>query len=100
MNHRPEDTVSMYRCGWMSDYLYGYMVPSTGYLRQFGLKFYLPGVIIQYPSSQNSGQDQRVSGQSQIVQRFPAGREVERCHGHTEYSRPERLYRRGQGKRS
>ncbi len=56
IRHRPEDIVSMYRCGWMSDYLYGYMVPSTGYLKQFGLKFYLPGVIIQYPSSQNSGQ--------------------------------------------
>jgi uridine kinase len=56
IRHRPEDIVSMYQCGWMSDYLYGYMVPSTGYLKQFGLKFYLPGVIIQYPSSQNSGQ--------------------------------------------
>jgi uridine kinase len=56
IRHRPEDIVSMYRCGWMSDYLYGYMVPSTGYLKQFGLKFYHPGVIIQYPSSQNSGQ--------------------------------------------
>jgi len=56
IRHRPEDIVSMYRCGWMSDYLYGYMVPSTGCLKQFGLKFYLPGVIIQYPSSQNSGQ--------------------------------------------
>lgn len=55
LNHRPEETVSIYRCGWMSDYLYGYMVPSTGYLRQFGLKFYLPGVIIQYPSSENFG---------------------------------------------
>ena len=33
----------------MYDYLYGYMVPSTGYLDDFELKFYLPGVVIQYP---------------------------------------------------
>ena len=45
--YRPEDTISLYQCGWMTDYLYGYMVPSTGYLKQFGLKFYLPGVILQ-----------------------------------------------------
>ncbi|HHY82654.1 MAG TPA: nucleoside kinase [Clostridiales bacterium] len=49
MKYRPEDTISLYRCGWMTDYLFGYMVPSTGYLKEFGLKFYLPGVILQFP---------------------------------------------------
>jgi uridine kinase len=49
MDLRPEKDISIYRNGWMMDYLYGYMVPSTGYLKEFGLKFYLPGVIIQYP---------------------------------------------------
>jgi uridine kinase len=56
LKYRPEDTVNMYQCGWMVDYLYGYMLPSTGYLKQFGLKFYLPGVILQYPHSEDGGQ--------------------------------------------
>lgn len=50
MKYRKEDTISIYKSGWMSDYLFGYMVPSTGYLKMFGLKFYLPGVIIQHPT--------------------------------------------------
>ena len=49
LEYRPEDYVNLYRCGWMTDYLYGYMVPSTGYLKTFELKFYLPGIIIRYP---------------------------------------------------
>ncbi|HHT65630.1 MAG TPA: nucleoside kinase [Clostridiales bacterium] len=56
MKYRKEDSVSLYRCGGLADYLYGYMVPSTGYLREFGLKFYLPGVILQYPSCENPTQ--------------------------------------------
>ena len=49
LEYRPENYVNLYRCGWMTDYLYGYMVPSTGYLKTFELKFYLPGIIIRYP---------------------------------------------------
>ena len=39
----------------MTDYLYGYMVPSTGYLKTFELMFYLPGVIIRYPTLDSNG---------------------------------------------
>ncbi len=40
----------IYHCGSYSDYFYGYMVPSTGYLKQFDLKFYLPGFILRFPT--------------------------------------------------
>lgn len=53
MSYRKEDTLNLYRCGDVIDYLYGYMVPSTGYLKKFSLKFYLPGVILQYPDHEN-----------------------------------------------
>jgi len=56
LKYRPEDTISLYKCGWMTDYLFGYMVPSTGYLKDFGLKFYLPGVILQFPSAEDPSQ--------------------------------------------
>lgn len=56
LEYRPEETVHLYRCGWMTDYLYGYMVPSAGYLKSFDLMFYLPGVIIRHPTAENGGQ--------------------------------------------
>lgn len=55
LKYRPEKDLHLYRCGWMVDYLYGYMVPSTGYLKQFELKFYLPGVIIRHPVKEEPG---------------------------------------------
>ncbi len=56
MKYRTEDTISIYSNGGISDYLFGYMVPSTGYLKMFGLKFYLPGVILQYPTYEEPDQ--------------------------------------------
>lgn len=53
--YQPEETVSLYQCGWMVDYLYGYMLPSAGYLTDFALKFHLPGVILGYPSAMHGG---------------------------------------------
>ncbi|MGI6188376.1 MAG: nucleoside kinase [Clostridiales bacterium] len=53
LEYRPEKTVNLYRCGWMSDYLFGYMVPRTGYISMFELQFYLPGIIIRYPRKEN-----------------------------------------------
>lgn len=56
LEYRPEDYVHLYRCGWMTDYLYGYMVPRTGYLKTFELMFYLPGVILRHPTVETKGQ--------------------------------------------
>lgn len=47
------DTVDLYRCGWMYDYFYGNMVPSTGYLRKFRLLYYKPGFLLLYPDIYN-----------------------------------------------
>jgi uridine kinase len=41
--------VHIYKCGWMYNFFYGLMVPSTGCLKLFALQFHLPGVIIQFP---------------------------------------------------
>lgn len=53
LRYRKEDRIPLYKCGWMYDYLYGYMLPSTGCLKIFGLKFYLPGVVLRYPDKEN-----------------------------------------------
>lgn len=49
IKYREKDTVSIYSCGGYSDYFYGYMVPSTGYLKWFDLKFYENGLVLMYP---------------------------------------------------
>ena len=53
LDYRDTPEVNIYSCGWLKDYFYGYMVPSTKYLQLFKLKYYMPGVIIQYPDKSN-----------------------------------------------
>lgn len=47
--YRQNPQVRVYRCGGYYDYFYGYMTPSTGYLKLFELKYYLPGFILRFP---------------------------------------------------
>jgi len=49
LKFRKKDFVKIYTCGWLKNYFYGYMVPSTGYIKYFDLKFYEPGVILRFP---------------------------------------------------
>ncbi len=56
LDYREKPEINIYSCGWLKDYFYGYMVPSTGFLKTFKLKYYDPGVIIQYPEKSNPTQ--------------------------------------------
>ena len=47
----------IYRCGWLQDYYYGYMVPSTGYLKVFSLHLYNHGIVLLGPSEKNPNKD-------------------------------------------
>lgn len=47
------ENVSIYYCGQIYDYLYGNMVPSTGYVKVFELKHYPPGIILRLPEKDN-----------------------------------------------
>ena len=49
LQYRPEKTAHIYTCGNYKNYMYNRMVPSTGYITKWNLKFYHPGIIIQYP---------------------------------------------------
>lgn len=53
IEHRQKRYVTFYNCGSFEDYYYGFMVPDTSYISCFALKFYQPGVIIQFPSRTN-----------------------------------------------
>ncbi len=51
LKYRHKDYVTVYKLRAVPDYFYGYMVPSTGYLRWFELKHYPPGFILLFPRS-------------------------------------------------
>ncbi len=46
---RKKGYLTLYTLGEAKDYYHGYMVPSTGYLQEFGLRPYGPGFVLQYP---------------------------------------------------
>ena len=55
LEYRKEDTVHMYECHGYKNYMFGYMLPSTGFIKAYKLLLYAPGFIIQYPRSELGG---------------------------------------------
>jgi len=53
LKYREKKYMNVYSCFGYHDYFYGYMVPSTGYLKLFELKYYSPGVILRFPEKSN-----------------------------------------------
>lgn len=56
LKYREKPYIKIYQCGWLKNYFYGYMVPSSGYLKEFDLTWYPPGIVIQYPRMEDKGQ--------------------------------------------
>lgn len=48
--YRRISTVNLYTLGWFTDYFYGFMAPSTSYLKWFKLIPYDDGFVLQYPT--------------------------------------------------
>mgnify|MGYP000874497944 CR=1 FL=1 len=53
IEHRRKPYVTLYTCGDLYDYFYGYMVPHTGYIDKFALKRYPPGLVLIHPTKKN-----------------------------------------------
>jgi uridine kinase len=49
LKYRPDQVVNLYHCENYYDYMYCYMLPSTGFISNYVIKPYSPGLIIQYP---------------------------------------------------
>ncbi len=56
LKYRPEPMVHIYECDGYENYMYGYMVPSSGYLKNFIISPYSPGMLLQYPRSETKGE--------------------------------------------
>ncbi len=55
LKYRKEDYVNLYQCENYINYMFGYMLPSTGFLTSFRMFLYHPGFIIQYPRAEFGG---------------------------------------------
>lgn len=55
LKYRPEKTVHFYKCDDYMNYMYGYMVPSLGYINKWRMKLHHKGFIIQYPRYECKG---------------------------------------------
>lgn len=55
LSYRPDKDVHLYKCGNYLNYMHSYTVPSTGYLKNYALHLYSPGIIIQYPRYELGG---------------------------------------------
>lgn len=51
--YRRSSSVNIYSLDGFKDYYYGYMVPSTGYVKYFKLYPYDEGLVIQFPETSN-----------------------------------------------
>jgi uridine kinase len=49
LKYRKEPTVAIYKLGDFTDYFYGCLAPSTGYVGKFELRDYPPGFILRFP---------------------------------------------------
>ena len=49
LNQNNLNEVVLYNFGWFHDSLRSILVPSSGYLKYFKLRYYLPGFILEYP---------------------------------------------------
>ena len=74
IKYRPEKTCHYYECNGYINYMYNRMVPSTGYINKYKVKFYHPGVIIQYPRPE-------LGGELPVFEDSPTfGRTLKRAH--------------------
>ena len=70
LKYRKSEFLNIYEIDGMKDYFYGYMLPSTGYLKWFKLKFYLPGIILKYPNRSNPTSVKKYYEQSKLSRIF------------------------------
>lgn len=55
VEYRKKPYVTIYSCGDLEDYFYGYMAPDTSFISNFSLRYYSPGLIVAFPEKSNPG---------------------------------------------
>lgn len=68
LKYRPNNHINLYTYGWLSDYFYGYMLPSAGHLDNFELTPYDGGVILRHPTRFSDGKVPVFEPQPKVAQ--------------------------------
>ncbi len=55
LNYRSKEYINVYELNGYYNYLYNYLAPTTGFIADFRLHFYWPGIIMQYPRAELDG---------------------------------------------
>ena len=56
LSFQPSQVFTLYRLGDYTEYFYGAMLPSTGFVRCFSLRLVFPGIVMMMPSPANPKQ--------------------------------------------
>ena len=70
LKYRTKDYLTVYTLRGLTDYFYGYMLPSTGYLKTFALTLLPPGFILQFPRRSNPDQLEKADRPSRLAAVF------------------------------
>jgi len=70
LEQRTRNSLTLYGLRGREDYYYGYMLPSTGYLRYFQLLGVNGGFILQYPGKEDPANFKEIRATSKIVAVF------------------------------
>jgi uridine kinase len=70
LSQQSEDEVVLYRFGGFHDSLRTMLVPSSGYLKYFKLRYYLPGFILEYPRRAHPTQIREYVEQGKLFNEF------------------------------
>jgi uridine kinase len=70
LKYRTKDYLTVYTLRGLTDYFYGYMLPSTGYLKTFALTLLSPGFILQFPRRSNPNQLEKADRPSRLAAVF------------------------------
>ncbi|GAB1404424.1 MAG: nucleoside kinase [Lentimicrobiaceae bacterium] len=70
MRTRRQFYSSVYRLDDVVNYFYGYLVPSTGYLKHFGLEEYHEGMLLVMPDKNNPEKLRQVTHQPKLFEIF------------------------------
>ncbi len=68
--YRKASNINMYCLDGFYDYFYGYMLPRTGYLKEFDLALYERGFLLIFPDKNNPGQFLDYHNRNKISQVF------------------------------
>lgn len=67
-----KEEISVYKIKDHYDAFHGYLAPSTGFVKDFKLKYYYPGIIILFPSKKNNYDLNNFKEQKQLAKMFEA----------------------------